>query len=520
MQSKEPKPRGAASQSPSKPMRPGRSALIAGVLLVSFLIAVGSASAAVYQWARRTALALPQTPTGQPIAGIARSAGPADQPVLADGVVPQAQSAITTTLADAPQAAAPATSDATRQRITFLLLGVDQRPDDPSAPRTDNIIVLTVEPETGEVGMVSVPRDMFVSMPGFDYSGKINTAYPIGENSNYPGGGGALAKKTVSELLGYPIDYYVKINFDGFVKIVDLIGGIDVVVPRTIHDEEFPTIDYGIETFHIEAGPQHLDGETALKYARTRHADDDFQRAQRQQQVLLAIKDKLIENKLMTTLHLLELIRVMSDSVEHDIPPTELPGLLNLASKMQIGDIDQLVLDTRFTQIVTDDTYGWILVPNRAKIRPAVDAIFAGQPTVTEVNVEALAQQQARQEAELARQQVRNDFQTQAETQRRELAREGARVIVRNGTGNPVLAAQAADWLTREGFNVIRYGQADRTDYPRSVLVEYNDRPVTVESLRAMFAIAPDNFQISPGAESDADLELIIGSDFYLLVSN
>jgi hypothetical protein len=293
-----------------------------------------------------------------------------------------------------------------------------------------------------------------------------------------------------------------------------------VVVPRTIHDEEYPTIDYGIETFHIEAGPQHLDGETALKYSRTRHADDDFQRATRQQQVLLAVKDKLIENKLTTTLHLVDLIRLMGDTVEHDIPAMELPGLLSLASKMQIGDINQMVLDTRYAQVVTHDTLGWILVPNRAKIRPAMDAFFAGQPTAAEVDVEALAQQQARQEAELARQQVRNDFQTQAETQRRQLADEGARLVVRNGTGNPVLAAQAADWLTREGFNVVGYGQADRSDYPRTVLVAYNSQPVTVESLRNMFAIASDNLQPATESQSDADLELIIGSDFYLLVSN
>ena len=521
MQNKSKETRDSASQPQQRNSRTSRSALLLGVLLLTFLVAVGYASSAVYQWARRTALAMPQTTKIAP-ASDALSVDTADPAVQPVDIVPLTQGpADAMTAAPVEEQAVTTTDGATPERITVLLLGVDQRPDDPSPPRTDNIIVLTIEPESGEVGMVSVPRDMFVSIPGFDYSGKINTAYPIGESSKYPGGGGALVKKTVSELLGYPIDYYVKINFDGFVKIVDLIGGIDVVVPKTINDEEYPTIDYGIETFHIDAGPQHLDGETALKYARTRHADDDFQRARRQQQILLAVKDKLVENKLMTTLHLLDLVRLMSDTVEHDIPPMELPGLLALASKMQISNVNQLVLDTRYAQIVTHDTLGWILVPNRAKIRPAMDAFFAGQPTVDEANVEALAQQQARQEADLARQQVRNDFQTQAETQRRQLAEEGARLVVRNGTSNPVLAAQAADWLTREGFNVVNYGQADRTDYPRTVLVKYSDQPVTVESLRNMFAIAAENLQSATAtAKSDTDLELIIGSDFYLLVSN
>ncbi len=521
MQNKNKETRAVADQPRPKNTRALRSALLLGILLVTFLVAVGYASSAVYQWARRTAMAMPQTQEIAPVS-VALASGASDQPVQPADIVPLVRGAASSAPAASAEDQAITPADGvTPERITFLLLGVDQRPDDPSPPRTDNIIVLTVEPQSGKVGMVSVPRDMFVSIPGFDYSAKITTAYPIGESSKYPGGGGALAKKTVSELLGYPIDYYVKIDFDGFVKIVDLIGGIDVDVPKTIHDEEYPTIDYGFQTFHIEAGPQHLDGETALKYVRTRHADDDFERAKRQQQVLLAVKDKLVQNKLMTTLHLLDLVRLMNDSVEHDIPPMELPGLLSLASKMQISDVNQLVLDTRYAQIVTHDTLGWILVPNRAKIRPAMDTFFAGQQTVDEVNVEALAQQQARQEAELARQQVRNDFQTQAETQRRQLAGEGARLVVRNGTSNPVLAAQAADWLTREGFNVVNYGQADRTDYPRTVLVEYSDQPKTVASLRNMFAIATDNLQsATPDAKSDADLELIIGSDFYLLVSN
>ncbi|HRX03350.1 MAG TPA: LCP family protein, partial [Anaerolineae bacterium] len=345
MQNKETAKRAAADQPQLTATRSFRSAFLLGILLVTFLVAVGSASLAVYQWARRTALTTPQTQSIVPALAVLPSSD-TDQPAQAVDVVPLIQP-----LADAePAAVAEEQSVApvdgkTPERITFLLLGVDQRPDDPSPPRTDNIIVLTVEPESGNVGMVSVPRDMFVSLPGFDYSGKINTAYPIGESSKYPGGGGALVKKTVSELIGYPIDYYVKVNFDGFVKIIDLIGGIDVVVPKTITDNEYPTIDYGVETFHIEAGPQHLDGETALKYARTRHADDDFQRAKRQQQVLLAVKDKLVENKLTTTLHLLDLVRLLGDTVEHDIPPMELPGLVSLASKMQIGDINQLVLD-------------------------------------------------------------------------------------------------------------------------------------------------------------------------------
>lgn len=497
---------------------PTRTALLTGLLLLTFIVAIGYATVAVYQWAHATAMTLPGLGQASVISATTPASVPQDTADASPAfglqpIIPQT---------NAPKQPSGAEQTDTVERITILLLGVDQRPDDPSPPRTDNIIVLTVEPETNQVGMISLPRDLFVPIPEFFYSGKINTAYTIGEINKYPGGGGALAKKTVSEFLGYPIDHYVTINFDGFVQAIDAIGGIDVVVPKTIHDEEYPTIDYGYQTFHIDAGPQHLDGETALKYVRTRHGpgNDDFQRSQRQQQVLVAIKDKLVENKLLTPVRLLELLRVVSNSVEHDVPATQLPGMLGLAGRVQIDQIEQLVIDTRYAQIDANSKFGWILVPNREKIRPAVDKIFAAQTASAPVDVEALAQQQARQQAAQTRQQVLNDYQAQAELLRQQLSEEGARVGVYNGTGDPMLTARAADWLRRQGYNVIEAKEADRADYPRTTLITYSNNPVAVEGLIDMFAIAKENVQADANASAMVDLRLIIGRDFYLLVSN
>jgi polyisoprenyl-teichoic acid--peptidoglycan teichoic acid transferase len=499
--------------------RPSRTTLLSVLLFASFLIAFAYAALAVYQWAHTVALTLPgpRQVSSPSLALPAPALAETFDVAPAFGLQPAPSQAVDPALAPAIQQ--PTAS----QRLTFLLLGVDQRPDDPSPPRTDNMIVVTVDPDTNQVGMISLPRDLFVPIPESLYSGKINTAYTVGELNKYPGGGGALAKRTVSEFLGYPIDYYVKINFDGFVQAIDAIGGVDVVVPKTIHDEEYPTMDYGYQTFHIEAGPQHLDGETALKYVRTRHADDDFQRSRRQQQVLIAIKDKLVENRLLTPVRLLDLVRVLSTSVEHDIPATQMPGLLTLASRVEVDAIEQLVIDNRYAQIDANSRFGWILVPNREKIRPAVDQIFAGQPvtTVTAVDREALAQQQARQQAAQARQQVLYDYQAQAETLRQQLSAEGARVGVYNGTGDPLLTARAADWLQRQGYNVVEAKEADRSDYPRTALITYSDMPVAEEGLKDMFAIARDNIKAGDiGAEMALDLRLIIGRDFYLLVSN
>jgi len=295
-----------------------------------------------------------------------------------------------------------------------------------------------------------------------------------------------------------------------------------VVVPKTIDDEEYPTIDYGYTTFHIDAGAQHLDGETALKYVRTRHGDNDFERSRRQQQVLLAIKDKIVENKLLATVRVLDFLNVLSDYVEHDIPISNVPDLVALASRANINDIHQLVLDTNYGRVNANSPFGWIILPNRDRIRPVVDQMFAGdeQIAVPEVDVEALARQKAQQEAELARQQVRSDYQAQAEELRQKLSGEGARLAVYNGTSDPLLAARAADWLQRQGYQVVKFGEASRTDYPRTVLLTSRELPFTISNLRDTFAIAAGNIRVADHADVDVDLSLIIGRDFYLLVSN
>lgn len=493
------------------------STLLLGILFLSFVLATAYAASAVYNWARTAVRTLPSmSAVDLPSVVLPASVPQIDQlePMEASQpVMPRAAASL-----DLPL---PLQQPEQRDRITVLLLGVDQRPDDPSPPRTDSMMVVTADLHTGQVGMISLPRDMFVPIPGFDRSGKINTAYVVGESNKYPGGGGELAKMTVSELLGYPIDYYIKLNFDGLVRIVDMIGGIDVDVPKTIHDEEYPTMDYGITTFHIDAGMQHLDGETALKYVRTRHADDDFERASRQQQVLLTIKDKIFDQKLLATLKIFDLLDVLSSSIEHDIPAGDMLDLVALATRIQVTQVDQLVLDTEFGRIDADSPYGWIIVPDRTKIRPAVDRIFAATTAAAPgVNQSVLARLQTQEKAAAARQQIQNDYEIHAETLRSKLAADGARIILQDGTGDSTLIARAADWLTRQGYDIVEYGQADRTDYARTVLDFVQDKPFTISSLQTTFAIAANNIHQVDGIGGDADLRLIIGRDFYLLVSN
>ncbi|HEX9029701.1 MAG TPA: LCP family protein, partial [Anaerolineales bacterium] len=175
--------------------------------------------------------------------------------------------AITSTLE--PQAGpAPKPWDGA-SRVTILIFGLDYRDwltgDGP--PRTDTMILASIDPLTKAAGILSIPRDMWVMIPGSGYA-KINTAYPIGEGLKYPGGGPGLAMKTVENFIGVPIDYYAQIDFSAFEDFIDEIGGIDVNVPAPL---EITPIGGHIK--NIKAGMNHFDGRWALGYARARYTD-------------------------------------------------------------------------------------------------------------------------------------------------------------------------------------------------------------------------------------------------------
>jgi LCP family protein required for cell wall assembly len=172
-------------------------------------------------------------------------------------------------------------------RLNVLILGLDRRPDETGPVRTDSLILATFDPRRPQAALLSIPRDLWVDIPG-QGTNRINTAHYFGDIAQ-SGYGPELARQTVQDNFGPPVHGYVVVDFAGFVALVDALGGIDIEVPATIVDEYYPTPDYGITTIVIPAGPQHMDGGTALIYARTRHADSDFDRTRRQQQILRAL---------------------------------------------------------------------------------------------------------------------------------------------------------------------------------------------------------------------------------------
>lgn len=243
-----------------------------------------------------------------------------------------------------------------RGPVHVLILGTDERPGEAGPFRSDTMILARFDPRVPRVALLSIPRDLWVTIPGVGEN-RINAAHFFG--------GPLLAKETVATLFGVPVHYYVKINFDGFVRIVDAMGGIEVEVPETLHDTNYPTPDYGVTTVHIEAGAQHMDGETALIYARSRYSTSDFDRARRQQQILAAMKAKLQDP--LTWPRLPGVARAVLESVQTDMPPQEWAVLALIV--WRAGEVERYAIGPNEVIPSTTANGAAVLLPNWDAIR-------------------------------------------------------------------------------------------------------------------------------------------------------
>jgi LCP family protein required for cell wall assembly len=264
-------------------------------------------------------------------------------------------------------------------RVTILLMGIDARDKvQEGASRTDMLTLVTIEPISKTAAMLSIPRDLYVPLPGYDEQQRINTAYFWGELNELPGGGPGFAEQTVTYNFGVPIQRYAVIDFEGFKQIVDAVGGVDIDVSQEIVDYEYPTPDYGTEVLHIPAGRVHMDGDFALKYVRTRHGDSDFGRLQRQQQVMLAIRDKAVSIGSLNRVP--EVLNAVSDSLQTDLTLPEILSLAKKWSQIPRENIHSYRIDETMIQPYFTPQGAQVLLPDRDKIAEVV-ALFLGQGT-------------------------------------------------------------------------------------------------------------------------------------------
>ncbi len=371
--------------------------------------------------------------------------------------------------------------------MTVLVMGLDYRDweagDGP--PRTDTMILLTIDPLTKTAGMLNIPRDLWVNIPGFDY-GRINTAYPLGIAYNVPGGGPQQAMDTVESLLGVPIDYYAIIDFGAFENFIDELGGINVKVDNEISVDP---IGKG-NTVVLKPNNYLLDGPTALAYARARHTDGgDFDRAQRQQQVILAIRDRIVE---LGPTQVASKIPAMYNELAAGIHTN-----LSLNDAIKLGWLAlDIPLDTvQRGSIAPPNAVGFakspdgaqdILVPVPDQIRLIRDQVFASSNMASP----GLTSGDARANMEA----------------------EGAKIVVANGTYTEGLAQETQTYLQSQGANVVATQNSEYNTYTQ--IIDYTGNPYTDKYLVDLMKISPYSISLQYDPNSQVDVLVILGDDW------
>lgn len=245
--------------------------------------------------------------------------------------------------------------------LTILVMGLDARTGEGYATRADSIMLVGLQPRGLKTGMLSIPRDLFLDAPGYGLQ-RVNTINVLGELEE-SGRGAALMIDAVDLSFGVRPHRYARLNFEAFVAMIDAVGGVDIDVQRAIYDPEYPTPNGGIELVQFETGWQHMDGATALKYARTRHSDDDYFRSGRQQQVVDAFLGKL-----WNPFNWPRVMIALGQNVDTNI---SIFDMLIYAPAALMGQREQQVIDRDYIVPVQGGAS-----PDYAKLAPWIDAYF------------------------------------------------------------------------------------------------------------------------------------------------
>ncbi|HJR80511.1 MAG TPA: LCP family protein [Anaerolineales bacterium] len=360
---------------------------------------------------------------------------------------------------------------------------------------TDTLILLTVDPITKTAGMLSIPRDMWVNIPGFGYS-RINTAWTLGRGSRLPGGGPGLTMRTVSHFIGVPVDYYVQVDFDTFVDVIDLIGGVDIYNDETIvldpasHGRDFPKVKLTC------CGMRHLNGTVALAYARCRHAeqgckDGDVGRAKRQQKVIFGIRDKVLSPEYFPELFAQapKLYRTFSSGIHTNMTLRHAMKLAVLVQDIPAENIRNAVIDNSmitFGSTVLGGQRASVIRPIPDEIRLLRDQIFTFNGLLSPM----------------------------AEGQPSALMLEdGAHVRILNGTSSPELETRTRLYLAKRGMIIPETGLTKAQS--QTTIVLYSPKLYTLRYLLDIFDITRSpQILIQPDPSQTVDIEIRLGPDW------
>jgi LCP family protein required for cell wall assembly len=372
-------------------------------------------------------------------------------------------------------------------KVNILVMGLDRRPSEGDLPtRTDTMFVIAIDGATDSARMMGIPRDLYVEIPTEDggyYEERVNTAFVTGEREEYPGGGPGLVKDVIERNLGIEIDHHVVIDFEGFIELIDSLGGIDVYVEEEINDPYYSETELpgDYTPLHFEVGEQHMDGQTALNYSRTRYDSSDLDRIRRQQQVIFAAIDKALEQRLVSPGSLTSLWDDYKGAIDTDINDIQAPGFAALASQISPEDITAYNLARA--------TSGW-------RTPDGADVLLADPVLVAEL-VSALL----------------NDD---------ELSQEAALVEIQNAAGQDGLASEVLAYVSDFGFEEASLRTADSADgsvKPLTEIIDYTGKAYTATRLASVLGVPVTQVRSAlPGDEalrsiSNADVVVILGAD-------
>jgi polyisoprenyl-teichoic acid--peptidoglycan teichoic acid transferase len=362
-----------------------------------------------------------------------------------------------------------------KSRLNILLIGADEQN---GGHNTDTMITVSIDPATSQVVMFTLPRDTVdLPMPpgparaafGPTFPYKINQFWSTFEKrSDYfpaipgiEGGPGYNGLKAIlGNLYGLDIQYFAEVNFDGFKKIVDALGGVTINVQIPVVDDHYPGAHGDLQRLYIPAGLQHMTGAEALRYARSRHTSSDFDRGARQQRVLVSLRE---ETNLATILPAIDpLTAAVKGSFTTDMPRELVPQLLQVANKIDARSIRSVIFAPPYYQTeFLNSPRGYIIEPDIARIRSAVQGAFNVDPQFAE--------------------------------QRDAVAEEGAEVWVLNGSGQTGEAATVASYLEYLGLSATAPNQRPGSTGPGTTVKAYNGAettfPLTVATLQKVFDV-------------------------------
>jgi LCP family protein required for cell wall assembly len=374
-------------------------------------------------------------------------------------------------------------------RVTVLLIGLDYRDWSAGADysRSDTLMLLTLDPLTKTAGILSIPRDMWVAIPGFQH-GKINTAYYLGEAYKLPGGGPGLAVKTVEQFLGVPINYYAQIDFGAFVRFIDELGGVKLNVPEKIVIDLLGTGSATKKT--LQPGVQVLPGEWTLAYARNRYTSGgDFDRASRQQQVILAIRDRILSLDMLP--HLIEraptLYNELASGVHTNLSLDQIIRLALLAKDVPVEEIQQGVLNEKYVLFGTSPDGLSIVIPLPDKIFTLRDQIFTTSGSLSP--------------------QSPGDIQTRMQS-------EAASVGLYNGSGRDGLAESTAEMLRLADMQIAQVSSAGQA-YTTTTLVDHSGNPATLRYLAGVLGLGDEpRVILDYNPSATVGVEVFLGNDW------